>query len=198
RREARAIVLSGVIAGRHPWSGSLAMLPRQRRAVIQATEKLMSSRHKAARRNHQREAGIMRKTLQGIIGATALIFAFAIQTRGQNALQFTAARVTDEGSIYLEWASQSNHVYQIQCADALIYTDTGTTTWQVLYDEYPSQGSNTFWTDHGNYFYVPPILDPKFMPMRFYQVVDTGPDTTSDEPTVSITSPTNGSTASGE
>src|SRR5208337_1006560 len=64
--------------------------------------------------------------------------------------------------------------------------------------EYPSQGSNTFWTDHGNYFYVPPILDPKFMPMRFYQVVDTGPDTTSDEPTVSITSPTNGSTASGE
>jgi len=36
------------------------------------------------------------------------------------------------------------------------------------------------------------------MPMRFYRVVDLGPDTTSDEPKVVITSPTNNIAATGE
>ena len=34
--------------------------------------------------------------------------------------------------------------------------------------------------------------------MRFYRIVDDGPDTTSDEPVVSITSPASGATAAGE
>jgi hypothetical protein len=111
--------------------------------------------------------------------------------------QIIGVAQTDEQAIRLTWTSISNEVYQIQSTDSLIDTNTGTTTWQILYDDYPSQGTNTFWTDHGNYFYVPPILDPRFMPMRFYQVVDVGPDTTSDEPSVTITSPTNGTVASG-
>jgi hypothetical protein len=133
----------------------------------------------------------------GAVEVFALVLASAIHAFGQSAPQFTAVRVTDEGAIHLEWASQSNHVYQIQSADSLIDTNTGTTTWQILYDDYPSQGTNTFWTDHGNYFSSPIILDPRFMPMRFYQIVDKGPDDlVSDEPTVSITSPTNGFVAS--
>ena len=36
------------------------------------------------------------------------------------------------------------------------------------------------------------------MPMRFYRVVDLGPDTTSDEPKVVITSPTNNIASTGE
>ena len=141
---------------------------------------------------------IMKTIRQKIIGATALLFALAIQTNGQNALQFTAIRVPDEGAIHLEWASQSNHVYQVQCADTLIDTNTGSITWNMLYNNYPSQGTNTFWLDTGNYDLSPEILHPKDMPMRFYRIVDLGPDTTSDEPSVVITSPTNNVAVSDE
>jgi Family of unknown function (DUF6345) len=138
----------------------------------------------------------MKTIRQKIIGAIALPFAFAMQTNGQTAIQFTAIRVTDEGAIHLEWASQSNHVYKVQCADTLIDTNTGTITWQTLYDDYPSQGTNTMWLDTGNYLNDPVILHPKNMPMRFYQIVDEGADTASDEPSISIGSPTSGSVVS--
>ena len=42
----------------------------------------------------------------------------------------------------------------------------------MLYDSYPSQGTNTFWLDTGNYLKVPPILHPAKAPMRFYRIVD--------------------------
>jgi hypothetical protein len=114
-------------------------------------------------------------------------------------LQFTGVSATDEGNIKLTWTSVSNEVYQIQEADSLLDTNTGSTTWNLLYDEYPSQGTNTFWLDTGNYNLSPQILNPKHMPMRFYQIVDEGPDSlVSDEPVVSITSPSSGTAAVGE
>ena len=117
---------------------------------------------------------------------------------GQTNLKFTAVAATDEKAIRLTWASQSNEVYQVQCADSLIDTNTGTTTWQTLYDDYPSQGTSTFWLDTGNYNLVPQILHPKNMPMRFYRILDRGTDGLAyDEPTVSIVTPTNGFIASG-
>jgi hypothetical protein len=70
----------------------------------------------------------MKTTLKGMIGATVLLCSFAVHTFGQNALQFTAMRATEEGAIHLEWASQSNHVYQVRYADTLIDTNTGTIT----------------------------------------------------------------------
>ncbi len=133
------------------------------------------------------------KAIQGIIMAGALVLALTTNVVAQTNLHFTAATATDEGAIRLSWASKTNEVYQV------LYTDSlSTQNWQTLYDEYPSQGTNTFWLDTGNYFNVPPILHPKNMPMRFYRVVDKGADTTSDEPGVSITSPTNGTAVSGE
>jgi hypothetical protein len=124
------------------------------------------------------------------------VFAVSLISLGQGYCQtnlhFTAATATDEGAIRLSWASKTNEVYQV------LYTDSlSTQNWQTLYDEYPSQGTNTFWLDTGNYFNVPPILHPKNMPMRFYRILDKGADTTSHEPTVSIISPTNGSVVSG-
>jgi len=101
--------------------------------------------------------------------------------------------------MHLAWASISNEVYQIDEADALIDTNTGSTTWNLLYDSYPSQGTNTFWLDTGNYNLSPQILNPKDMPMRFYRIVDLGQDgLASDEPTVAILSPTNGTAVTGE
>jgi hypothetical protein len=126
---------------------------------------------------------------------SALLFGILIaslgQSFGQTNLQFTGINVTDEGNMHLAWASVSNEVYEIDEADALIDTNTGTTTWNLLYDNYPSQGTNTFWLDTGNYNLSPQILNPKDMPMRFYRIVDLGQDgLASDEPTVATGSGT--------
>lgn len=142
------------------------------------------------------------KKLKLHIGRLTLGCAIALcltsKLEAQTNLQFTGINVTDEGNINLTWSSVSNEVYQIDEADSLINTNTGTTTWNLLYDQYPSQGTNTFWLDTGNYNLVPQILNPKDMPMRFYRIVDLGPDTTSDEPWVSITAPTNSTAVTGE
>jgi hypothetical protein len=145
------------------------------------------------------------KTIQSIIGksffGSALVFALTINVYAQinTNLQFTAVAVTDEQAIRLTWSSVSNEVYEIDEADQLNSNDDGTTTWNKLYDQYPSQGTNTFIGDFGNYNLVPQILHPKYMPMRFYRILDEGQDSlASDEPIVSIISPTNGSAATGE
>ena len=67
-----------------------------------------------------------------------------------------------------------------------------------LYDNYPSQGTNTFWLDTGNYNLAPQVLHPKYMPMRFYRILDEGPDSLTDVPTVKIDSLTNNMAATGE
>ena len=132
----------------------------------------------------------------------ALLFGILLasfsQSFGQTNLQFTGISVTDEGAMHIAWSSTNHEVYEVDEADALIDTNTGSITWNKLYDQYPSQGTNTFWLDTGNYNLTPQIVRPQNMPMRFYRVVDLGADTTSDEPSVSITSPTNSTAATGE
>ncbi|HVU06954.1 MAG TPA: DUF6345 domain-containing protein [Verrucomicrobiae bacterium] len=131
--------------------------------------------------------------------ALGMLAAFTGQVFSQTNLQFTAVKATDEGAIQLYWSSQSNHLYEIDEADSLNPdTNTGTITWHQLYDQLPSQGTNTFYGDFGNYLVMPNILHPKNVPMRFYRIVDLGADDlTNDEPTISIVSPTNGFVATG-
>ena len=113
-------------------------------------------------------------------------------------LQFTGASATPEHAIQLHWASNSNELYQIQYADSLIDTNTGSTTWNILYEDYPAQqGTNTFWLDTGNYNLSPAIPHPKNSPMRFYRVMLEGTNTSGDNPSVVITYPTNGTILSG-
>jgi hypothetical protein len=114
---------------------------------------------------------------------------------GQNALRFIGVNATPEDAIQLHWASNTNGVYEIDEADALIGTNNGSISWNNLYDDYPSQGTNTFWLDTGNYNLVPGIPHPKYKPMRFYRVVLTGTNT-GPNPTITISSPTNGATVS--
>jgi hypothetical protein len=112
-------------------------------------------------------------------------------------LQFTVGSVTPEQAIQLNWASMSNETYEIDEADTLETNSQGTITWNQLYTQYPSQGTNTFWLDTGNYSVVPPIVHPKYSVARFYRIVDLGQDTTApDEPTIFITSPSSGTVAS--
>src|ERR1700722_3270896 len=140
------------------------------------------------------------KTIRlGMVGAVAIWATLAMQPLplfGQTNLNFTGVSATVEGSILFSWNSTSNEIYEIDFADSLIDTNTGTTTWQPLYTDIPSQGTNTFIGDFGNYFLEPPILHPSQMPMRFYRVVLTGTNTASPTLNVSISSPTNGATVS--
>jgi len=70
-------------------------------------------------------------------GAIALILSYlaGLTARGQNVLQFTGAKATQEGAITLSWASNSNEVYEVDYADSLIDTNTGTITWNTLYTD---------------------------------------------------------------
>jgi hypothetical protein len=126
-----------------------------------------------------------------------LVFALlgvSLMAHGQNTLRFTKVVSDPDKNVQLYWASNTNEYYEIDYADSLIDTNTGSTTWNMLYDDYPSQGTNTFWMDAGN-LYVP---SPQNSPMRFYRVMLEGTNTTTaDGLMVAVTSPTNGTVVSG-
>ena len=117
------------------------------------------------------------KTESAVFLACAVAVRLAATAQAQTNLQFTSAAATEESAVRLNWASISNEVYQIQEADALGTNADGSTTWNVLYTPYPSQGTNTFWLDTGNYYDVPPIVHPKYVAQRYYRILDLGPDT---------------------
>jgi hypothetical protein len=133
----------------------------------------------------------IKQTIGGLIVGCVLALGLPINSRAQ--LLFTDVRATVERAIQLRWQSQSNAVYQIQYADEI----SDQISWNILYDDYPSHGTNTFWLDTGNYFHEPAILHPRKMPMRFYRIVAEGTNTLSP-PTISISSPTNGASVLGD
>jgi hypothetical protein len=139
-----------------------------------------------------------RTAIMRVILATAVVFGLGLAATASAQLQFTGISATPEQAIQITWASISNETYEIDEADTLETNAQGTITWNLLYDDYPSQGSNTFWLDTGNYTLVPTIVHPKYTTNRFYRVVDKGPDTTSDEPKVTVTTLTNGAVVSDE
>src|SRR5437867_12875881 len=109
----------------------------------------------------------------------------------QTNLNFNGVSATVEGAIRLSWNSTTNEIYEIDYADSLVDTNTGTITWNTLYEDYPSQGTNTFWLDTGNYFNEPAVLHPSQAPMRFYRIVLAGTNTIPG-PSDSVASPTRG------
>jgi hypothetical protein len=139
-----------------------------------------------------------RKILNRWLGAITTVFGFifTVSGFGQTNLNFNAISATPEGSIQISWNSTSNETYEIDEADALGTNADGSTQWNPLYTEYPSQGTNTFWLDTGNYNLTPSIVSPRFSTARFYRIFDAGPDSTSDEPAVIVTTPTSGSVVS--
>jgi len=130
------------------------------------------------------------------------ITVFAIFSVGlanaQNTLQFTSVNATSENAIQLHWASNTNEVYEIDYADQLAGNDDGSTAWNILYDDYPSHGTNTFIADSGNYNNTPTIPHPKLSPMRFYRVMLVQANDSPSNPSVSIVTPTNGASVSGD
>ncbi|HEX3719417.1 MAG TPA: Ig-like domain-containing protein [Verrucomicrobiae bacterium] len=130
------------------------------------------------------------------IAVSAMLMTTTRPALGQTNLNFNGISATDEGAIQISWNSTSNETYEIDEADALDTNSDGSTQWNLLYTEYPAQGTSTFWLDTGNYFASPEIVHPKYSPARFYRIVDLGSDNTTDEPSVTIIAPTNGNVGS--
>jgi hypothetical protein len=104
----------------------------------------------------------------------------------------TAVTRTVENSVTLRWNSETNAIYRIEFAPEL----STSTVWKTLYDNYPSHGTNTFWTDQGDWATAPEVLHPSKEQRRFYRAVKTG--TNVAPPQVTIISPTNGVVVSGD
>jgi hypothetical protein len=138
------------------------------------------------------------KTVGRLVAGCLFACCLTLKLQAQTNLQFTAVAQTDEHAIQLTWASTNGELYQIQYANALATNSDGSTAWQTLYDNYPSQGTNTFWLDTGNYNLAPQALHPKYMSMRFYRILDEGQDSLTDVPTVTIDTLTNNMAATGE
>jgi hypothetical protein len=132
-----------------------------------------------------------------ISGARTVMIMLALSpfsdTHAQN-LSLTGIQLTDGGSITLNWQSRSNALYRIDYAGGL----SGPNPWNVLYSSYPSQGTNTMWTDAGNSNAVPQILAPADDLMRFYRIVQTGTNNPARSPQIEILIPTNGALLSGK
>jgi len=118
--------------------------------------------------------------------------------QAQTNLNFNNVSVTVEGAIRLSWNSTPGEIYEIDEADSLIDTNTGSITWNVLYEDYPSQGTNTFWLDTGNYFADPEIPHPFRSTERYYRIALTGTNETATVPAVAVSSPTNNASLNGD
>jgi hypothetical protein len=132
------------------------------------------------------------------IALAALLFVHPQPSSGQTNLNFNGISANVEGAIRMSWNSTPGEIYEIDEADSLIDTNTGTITWNVLYENYPSQGTNTFWLDTGNYFADREIVHPRQSPMRFYRIVLTGTNETPTVPVVAVVSPINNDSLDGD
>jgi len=86
-----------------------------------------------------------RKTvLSRILFASAVVLGVGLAASASAQLQFTGVSATPEQAIQVSWASMSNETYEIDEADTLNTNADGNIPWNLLYDNYPSQGTNTF------------------------------------------------------
>ena len=131
--------------------------------------------------------------MKRIITLLGLCVACALHGQSTNLVVLHTV-VGDERAPILTWRSESNAVYRVDYADHVVNTNT---EWQLLYDNYPSHGTNTFWMDSGNDSTEPEIPHPKRVSKRFYRVVKTGTNT-AVAPFVQVTSPSSNANLSGE
>jgi hypothetical protein len=97
------------------------------------------------------------------------------------------------GAMRLTWQSQTNAIYRINYASDL----SKPVVWNVLYSNYPSQGTNTMLTDLGNSDPAMPAIVPRSAPLRLYWIAQTGTNNPAHSPQVKIIVPTNGAVLTG-
>lgn len=136
------------------------------------------------------------KAIELIIGRLIVgcVFTLGVCTNAHAQLQFTHTLATDERAVQLHWQSESNVAYRIEFLPDL---QSSNNVWDVLYDDCPSHGTNTFWLDTGDYSRTPEILHPMGTTNRFYRLVKISTNSL-PAPTVTILSPASSSTVSNE
>ncbi|MEI7732287.1 MAG: hypothetical protein WCO56_22120 [Verrucomicrobiota bacterium] len=103
----------------------------------------------------------------GIFCVLAVVAALNIYGQTTNEPVICTTTHDEAGAISLRWESETNAIYRIEYANFL----ETPMNWQTLYDDYPSHGTNTLWTDAGQELYVPDIAHPRDKGWRFYRVV---------------------------
>lgn len=112
---------------------------------------------------------------------------FQSECSATNVFQVVGITQAVEKSVTVRWNSETNAMYRIEHANVL----STNTQWSVLYENYPSQGTSTFWADTGDYLAIPEVLHPSRVSTRFCRVVKTGTNSIAP-PQVFVTWPTNG------
>jgi hypothetical protein len=130
-------------------------------------------------------------TVRLVVGC---VLALELWTNAQAQLQFTRTLATDERAIQLYWQSVSNTAYRIEFLPDLKGSNNA---WSVLYDDYPSHGTNTFWLDTGDYSRTPEVLHPKGTTNRFYRLAKISTNSL-PTPVVTILSPSPSNSVSDE
>jgi hypothetical protein len=133
------------------------------------------------------------KDMKRIIATVALAVAGSWNLAHAAAPVITSVEAAPDGGIIIRWSSEADKIYRIDFAPVL----TQPVKWRELYTDYPSHGTTTFWKDVGNEFAFPPAGHPQDSAMRFYRVVEIAANSAS-KPTVSITSPAQSATVSGD
>src|SRR4051812_28303154 len=128
----------------------------------------------------------MKINVIALLGVLACASAYSQTT---NPPVFIGTGANTAGAVGMTWQSQSNLIYRIEYATAVVNSNT---QWKTLYEDYPSQGTNTLWKDAGVDGGFNPAPHPNDADKRFYRVVVTGTNS-GVQPQVSILSPTNGS-----
>jgi hypothetical protein len=113
-----------------------------------------------------------------------LFLAYAVSAQTTNRPVILSTSADSAGAIGITWQSESNLIYRIEYA-AVASRPMG---WQPLYEDYPSQGTNTIWKDAGSELSAPAIPHPNDTDKRFYRVVVSGTNSIS-QPQVGIVSP---------
>lgn len=86
-----------------------------------------------------------------------------------------------DGSVRLNWRSETNRFYTIQYTDQF----STNTAWLPAIENYPNEGTNSLWTDVGDLLAIPPRDRPKDVTKRFYRVLK-GDLLTNGVPSVSV------------
>src|SRR5205814_8629256 len=111
------------------------------------------------------------QTMKKIILLLGVLSAYGAGAQTTNPPVFLNGRSDSAGAVQLTWESQSNLIYRIDYASTLVNSNT---QWHTLYEDYPSQGTNTIWKDAGVDTGFNPVPHPSEGEKRFYRVALTG------------------------
>lgn len=147
------------------------------------TEKWIDGFHSA------KKIAYMKPLHQTLAAGILLVSAFHLTAQSNIVLKIQ--HVAD-GSKFLSWNSTTNGLYTIESAETLDPSSLAQVRWVTREVQYPSQGTNTVWTDVGDPSWIPRLSYPGLSLGRFYRVTQSGSNALTPPPTITFSLYTNG------